>query len=281
LTVFIPQSNEVKASLLGVAQNEVIARVDGPSSTFLSENTVGPFSTAANYGSEDFTLNVPQEDNLLLSLQLNDASTHQPLALGAVAMDLLSSPVSDVVVEMGSVTRNCYFVNEKQGLYGQSGSAYAFATDNLFNQLSTSGFDIAFSPVSTIGYQIVDAQANSTGALSSIAFLGNGSLVDHDRTPPDNSFFFTSSAAAKQYAVSTGFVGSSATTNVEVGDIYFVNLKSIASAHAWVQITDPGFPSTISSGYGPSFRFRVNGTLPYYGYDQTSADTSGTCSASW
>jgi len=281
VNVFMPASNEIRASLLGVAQNELIYRVDGPANTPLAENIVGPFSTSSNYGSVDFSVDIPAGDNLVLSVQLNDASSHQPLAVGAVGLNLLSAPVSDVVIEMGSVTRNCYFVNEIPGSYGATGSAYAFASDSLFNQLSTSGYDIAFSPVSTIGYQIVDAQASSTGALSSIAFLGKGNLIDHDRTPPNSSYFFTNSGSAKQYAVSTGFAASFATTNVEPGDIYFINLKSIPGAHAWVQATDPGKPSTVLGGYGPSFRFRVNSTLPYFGYEQTTVDAASTCSGSW
>ncbi len=92
LNIHIPRTNEVKASLLGAVQNEVICRVDGPGSTLLTEATVGPFSTAANYGSEDLTVVIPQADNLLLSLQLNDAASHQPLALGAVGLNLLVVP---------------------------------------------------------------------------------------------------------------------------------------------------------------------------------------------
>src|SRR5580658_4164978 len=134
LSVFIPPSNDVKASLLGSVQNEVDYRVDGPGHVALAENTVGPLSISANYGSVDFTVDIPQADNLVLSVQLNDAVSHQPLALGAVGLNLLSSPVSDVVVEMGSVTRTCYAADA-------SNASYSF--DFSFDTYTVGGTDIA------------------------------------------------------------------------------------------------------------------------------------------
>jgi hypothetical protein len=285
LTVYAPANNDVKSSLLGVASNEILYHVDGPGLSPSGAQTVGPFSTAANDGSIDFTANVPALDSMVLSIQLNDASTHQPLAVGAVGLDMISSPVTNVVVDMGSVTRTCYFVNEKPGLYGETASTYGFATDALVNQAEKiSGlYDIGVSLDTAINqYQIIDAQgATAYPVRYSIAYLGNGNFVDHDRIPPNTSYFFTNSGAAKQYAMSVGLAPAAPTTDVQVGDIYYILLSSINNGQAWVQVTDPGFPSTISSGYGLSFRFRVNSTLPYFGYEQTTADQTNSCSPSW
>lgn len=285
LSVSVPATNEVKASLLGVASNELLYRVDGPGHSFLTSGTVGPFSTAASSGSIDFTANVPAKDNLVLSIQLNDASSNQPLAVGATGLNMFSAPVTDVVIEMGSVTRNCYFVNEKTNLYGGSGnlgSNYTFNTDTLVNGVSTGGYDIGMSIVGLSGYLLVDAQGNSLWPYRwSIAYLGNGDFVTHDMRPPDNNFF-PNSGTAKQYAASTGYAPAAATTQVQVGDIYCVltSAPALNYATAWVQITDPGFPTT-QFGYGPSFRFRLNSTLLYFGYERTSADTANSCSALW
>jgi hypothetical protein len=275
----LPQSPEVKASLLGVASNEILYRVDGAGLPSLVRGTAGPFSTPASSGSVNFTMNIPPLDSLVLSIQLNDASTHQALAIGATTLNMLTAPVTDVVVEMGSVTRNCYFVNEKTGLYGNNGSTYGFSTDTLNNALLTGGYDIGVSFDSS-AYLFVDAQADSTGARSSIAYLGNGNYVDYDRTPPNNSYFFVNSGTAKQYAVSQNYASAAPTTELQVGDIYYVLLSTIPGAHAWIQVTDPGQYSA-NGGYGPSFRFRVNSNLPYYGYERTTADLDNTCSTTY
>jgi len=282
MSVFIPETGEVKASLLNVASNELLYRVDGPGPNAVIKGAAGPFSTAASSGSLDFSVNIPAEDSLLLSVQLNDASTHQPLAIGATMLNLLSAPTTDVVVEMGSVTRNCYFVNEKLGGYGNTGSSYAFQTDNLFNQV-TAGYDISISLIiPSASYLIVDAQGTSLWPVRwSIAYLGNGNFVDHDVRPLDN-YFFPNSGTAKQYAISNGSAPAAATTQIQTGDIYCVlTSASLNYATAWVQFTDPGNYTTLVGGYGPSFRYRVNGTSPYYGYQSTGAAVSNTCSTLW
>lgn len=53
------------------------------------------------------------------------------------------------------------------------------------------------------------------------------------------------------------------------------------AGHAWIRVTDPGVEASTAPGYGPSFAFRVNQSLPYYAYDRTAADLAGTCGASW
>jgi hypothetical protein len=260
LSIFIPPSNQLKASLLGVAQNEVTYRVDGPGHVALAESSVGPFSTAANYGSVDFTVDIPQADNLVLSVQLDDAASHQPLALGAVGLNLLSSPVSDVVVEMGSVTRTCYAADA-------SNASYSF--DFSFDTYTVGGTDIALNSCNCDSnafyfqyYQPAGIPASFP--VSDIAYLGKGDMVDHDYVPPASAFFADSLTAK----------GSAAVTAFEAGDIYCLAIPGTPLRHIWVQITDPGGISN-----GPSFIFRQNSLVPYFSYQQTTADLAGTCTS--
>ncbi|HET9870640.1 MAG TPA: hypothetical protein VFR02_09115, partial [bacterium] len=106
-------------------------------------------------------------------------------------------------------------------------------------------------------------------SLPCVAYLGNGDLLDFDRVPPDQDFFPTS-LQAKSGPVST----------LEAGDVYCLKLFTMAG-HAWIRVTDPGVEASTAPGYGPSFAFRVNQSLPYYAYDRTAADLAGTCGASW
>jgi hypothetical protein len=287
LGITLPVTHEIQASLLGSASNDILWRVDGAGMTTM-KGTYGPFSTPASSGSVVFYVDVPIGPARLLSLQLNDVPTGTPLALGAAQFDVTSQAIASgqpVVVEMGSVTRNCYFVNQDQlttGLLGDSGSTYGFATDTLVNLLASGGYDVGMESAGVgTEFEFVDAQNSSMVAVSSIAYLGNGNLVDFDVSPPRPNSFFPTSPAAKQYAISVGAAPAAATTNIQAGDVYFLDLWTIPGAHAWIQVTDPGdyVPPTAGGGYGPSFRFRVNSTLPYYAYDPTPNLTA--CSAAW
>ena len=91
--------------------------------------------------------------------------------------------------------------------------------------------------------------------------MGNGPLVNFAAAPTTEST--VSSGASKSS-------GGAAVTTLQSGDVYCVQLSS--GGHAWMQINNPGTATN-----GPSFRFRVNTTLPYYAYEQTSADTSKVC----
>lgn len=272
MSVYVPQSAEVKSSLLGVASNELLYSVNGPGLGSSVTGTVGPFSTASNSGSFDFTVDVPQQDNLVLSLQLNDASSNQPLAIGAAGLNLLSSAVSNVVVDMGSVTRNCYTLNVPGTGNYYTTDIYTFATDNLIGNTCTGGdFYFNYSIGSNAPLTISSGPLTSCGApLTSIAYLGNGNFVDYDYVPPASAFQ-TDSSVAKGSPVS-------------VNDIFCLKLLSVPATgggHAWLQVT--GVPQTLVTGgtVGPTFRYRVNSTLPYYGYEQTTADLTNTCSTSY
>ncbi|HEY5037446.1 MAG TPA: hypothetical protein VIJ93_00070, partial [bacterium] len=172
LNVSIPATSEVKSSLIGTAANEILYRVDGAGVSNI-HGTVGPFTTAAPSGSYGFALDIPSGGLRVLSVQLNNAATHQPLALGAVGIDLSpNAPVTDViVVEMGSVTRNCYYTKNINYL----GTSYSFATDGMPDAVSN---DIKIFSVGA-GYQILDAQGLTAFAYNTISYLGNGNFVDY------------------------------------------------------------------------------------------------------
>jgi len=74
----------------------------------------------------------------------------------------------------------------------------------------------------------------------------------------------------------TSSLGVTTTSFIEKGDIYCVKLTSIPGAYAWIQFT-----TVPSLSDAPSFVFRVNKTLPYYAYDETSPDAANSCSTSW
>ncbi len=229
--------------------------------------TLGPFSTASASGSLDFSVEIPGGGGTrLLSLQLNDGGTHQPLAIGAAKIDLSSAlPVTDIVVELGSVIRNCYNVNTTSYF----GCTLGVNTNTFFNSSPTYGlsYDFAVGAVGT-GFQIVDAEGTTGPAnANTVAYLGNGDYVDFDRVPSDADFYSQSSAAK----VAAGAPVSTA----QVNDIYCVKLQTVPGGHAWVQIKTPGLPGNS----GATFDYRANDILSYFGYFQTAADLVGSCPA--
>jgi len=277
LSVALNRLNQVQASLLGAAQNEILYRLDGAGETGFHQ-VYGPFSTSASTGSVTFTVKVPASSGpQVLSLQLNDASTHQPLAVGAASLDLASGAPGEggLVVDMGSVTRTCYYTYENlnpgvSNLY-YNGSSYSFFQDVLVaGFVGPSALDISFVPLAGGGFYMETNPGNTL--TNSIAYLGNGDLVDFDRVPPASQFF--------QYSYQGKAAAGAGVTLLQTGDIYCVradNSYKVAGVHAWVQVTDPG---TIGAT-GPSFRFRVNSTLPYFAYEQTSPDVASTCSPNY
>jgi hypothetical protein len=266
LNVSIPNTGEVKSALIGTAANELLYRVDGAGVSV--SGTIGPFTTPASSGSFGFAMDIPGGGKSVLSVQLNNAATHQPLAIGAVGLDLSpNAPVTDViVVDMGSVTRNCYFLNDP--------TSYAYYTYG-FNGDALTG-----SPVTGSNYDIqVDYQSCTCGAYTwylldasgttptpnSIAYMGNGNFLNYDYVPVASRF----SASSTLTKTSTDFV--------ETNDVYCIKLNTIPGGYAWMQITTPGGPFPTC----PTFIFRVNKTLPYYAYDRTTADLSNSCSGTW
>ena len=255
LSFSIPVTKDIKASLLGVASNEVYYNVTGPNMSPVT-GVAGPFSTAADSGEVDFSISVPQGSARLMSFQLNNAANHQALALGAVQSDI-SAGVSDIWVTMGSVIRNCYVVDTS--IYGGA-AFFTFQSDSL--SPSPPG-DLASGTVAG-GFALTAQGSNG------IAYLGNGPLVGFDSVP---ATFLSTSSASKQAA-------GGSPSYLQAGDVYCVSLGAAgANGHAWIQIVNPNQPfGLIPPGpTGPLFCYRVNTSLPYYAYDPTTVDTNGTC----
>lgn len=292
LSFSVPINKEVKASLLGSTSNELLYKITGPGISPVGGLTY-PFSASVSTGSIDFSVDVPAGVNGVLALQLNDATTHQALAVGAAQLNLSgSSPVTDVTVNLGSLITQCNTTIYTNLL----GGSYGFATDIMDAGQTLIGgptYDVTCYPVSTGIYHFVDAQ---TGSTSSIAYMGGGNLVDYAYVPTDNYFSYDS-AISKSYVqslqapapptptptpsscVSCGsaaIVASSSNPNLEVGDVYCLKLASIPGGHAWIQITSLAV-SLVTGGFGgPGFCFRTNSTLPYYSYELTPAAQSVT-----
>ena len=271
LSVTMAPHDNVKASLLGVVQNEIYYRVDGAGEGN-PHSVYGPFSMPVSDGSVSFTVRVPQgQGTQLLSLQLNDASTHQPLAIGATTFNFGAGLEGGLVVDMGSVTRTCYYTYENlspgvTNLY-YNGSSYAFVNDLLQPGFPVGApFDISLAPLGAGGFYM-QTYTGST-LVNTIAYLGNGDFVDFDRVPPASQFY--------QYSYQGKAAAGAGVTLLQADDIYCVradNTYKKAGVYAWVQITDPG---TVGST-GPSFRFRLNSTLPYFAYEQTAPDLANSC----
>ncbi|HJT24230.1 MAG TPA: hypothetical protein VJ873_06615, partial [bacterium] len=183
------------------------------------------------------------------------------------------------VIDMGSVTRNCYTLNiPGSSLGGALGEIYVFSTDNLMtNSPSTGDFQVNYNSIPPSGpLTIFGGPVSSNGPpMANLAYLGNGDFADFDYVPPASSFQ-TTSALAKGSPVS-------------VNDIFCLKLVSlpvsIGGGHAWIQVTNVG---NGGSNIGPQFRYRINSNYPYFAYEQTPADlnapvsaVTATCSSSW
>lgn len=291
LSFSVPVTKELTASFLGTTSNELLYRVSGPDIPPVGGDS-GAFSSPVSSGSLDFSIYVPASPNEVLSVQLNDANTHQALAIGATGLNVTgSSPVTGIALELGSVIRTCYTT-----FFPVNGATYGFATDNESSAgliTSGAGWDIACSSPASLTYDLIDAQ---TGSTNSIAFMGKGNLVDFAYVPTADRFS-SNSSYSKNYVenlqapaaptptpipgggvtiITSGGIAVFTNYNLEVGDIYCVNLATIPGGHAWLQVTNAGTSIT-----GPTFCFRTNSTLPYYAYERTAPDTANACSTLW
>lgn len=247
LNVSLPRTQELQASLLGSTSDTLLYTATSASGSVTG--SAGPFSDQAGAGAIDLSLNLPSSGTWLLALELLEASDQKPLALGAAQFDT-GTITGPITIEMGSVSRNCY---QTDTWMDPGGSSFSFETDNLSAGVSSS-LDIYFAPT---------AGAFQIQALGSdkIQYMGNGPLVNYAAAPTTETA--TLSSASKTAA-------GASNANLQTGDVYCVLLSG--GGHAWMQINSPG-----SSIIGPSFRYRVNTTLPYYAYERTTADLSGIC----
>ena len=129
LSVSMQSTGTAKSALLGATNNEVYYNISGPAMAPVT-GVIGPFPSTGNAGTINFSLLIPQGTARLMAFQINDASNHQPLALGAIQSDISAQPVS-LVVEMGSLVRNCYSQNTSSFL---NGSYFNIGNENLADE---------------------------------------------------------------------------------------------------------------------------------------------------
>jgi|GEM_PF-6375847 len=250
LNVSVPSSQELQASFLGSTSDILLYKATQSNQTVTG--SAGPFSDPAGSGALNFTVNLPSGGTWLLAVELVAASNQQPLAVGAAQFDT-GSLSGGITLNLGSVSRNCY---QTDTWMDPAGSWFSFQTDALAPVTQS-------IPVTDIGViQVGNGFQILAEGTDKIQYLGNGPLVNFAAAP--------STETAVSSAVSKSAAGASVTT-LQAGDVYCVLLSG--GGHAWMQINNAGAVS-IS---GPSFRFRVNTSVPYYAYERTTADTSGPC----
>lgn len=272
LKVSVAADADLRASFLGSTSHEIHYTVRN-SSGIVKQGSVGPFpvSAAVTAGTYDFSIdNFTLDVTSVLSVQLDDAPVtllNSPLAVGAVALgaggavgnpvagDVNSPGTLPVVVQLGSVARNCYQANNWNTAWW-----YDFMTDNMGVSF-TGDLSSYVNPGVPGPATLVDA---GSPPVDSIAFMGNGKLVDFAYLP-DQPSFFQNSFLAKGGPLA-------------VDDVFCVKLKSVPGAHAWLQITNPGDGTLYQAAY---FRYRVNTTLPYFAYERTIADVANACATLW
>ncbi len=241
-------------SLLLASQNTLLYVVSGPGVPSIS-GILGPVSSSSLSGGYSFSIPLSSAKYNLISLELENAVSFQAMDIGAMAL----SGSSNASVTMGPLNKSCYSVSSFF-----TGYSYGFEDNTLtFEGADTPttlpGIDLESNPTSNgLGYELDNpALTNST-----VAYMGNGNFVNYLTVPPDSSFS-RSSSLSKKTILGGGVLP------VAVGDVYCIKMK--AGGYAWLQITNAG----IVGISGPSLVFRVNTTVPYCGYEQTTADLAG------
>jgi hypothetical protein len=251
-------------------------------------------------GTDTFTIsNVPIGPGEVLSIQLNDgandSTSGEPLAIGAESLNLSGSN-NTVDVQMGSVSRSCYQVGMSLASCSQdydeefNFETYGYDDDEMEFVSNTLGsyyynYDNGINDVAFLDYGEYQQDGDCSGTYdltdawtgnnSTIAYLGNGNLVNYDYVPGVNGpgQFYPAASVAKQAAY--------AGTVITAGDVYCVKLQggtTTSPEYAWLQIVDDGQTALpwFNNGGGslgyPSFIYRVNTSVPYYRYEQTKAD---------
>jgi len=203
--------------------------------------------------------NVPIGNGSVLSVQLNDANAvpEAPLAIGAISLDASVVTAGILVLELGSIQRNCYYTNYFSYQWG-----YNFTTDTM--GVTTSG-DMACYVSPGVNVPATFMDPNFVTPANSIAFMGNGDWVDFAYVPPATSFH-SNSFLAKGGA------------SLSIGDIFCIRMISTPGAHAWIKVTDPGNGQMYQGAF---FKFRMNSTVPYYAYERTAPDIASACASMW
>jgi hypothetical protein len=220
---------------------------------------------------------IPSLAGAVLSLELVDADTQQPLGIGAAA---INPSASIVTVEMGSLVLGCYSAHPGATYSCDYSGGGQFTFNGYYvnygDESITDSYDIRWAGLqgqsgSCTGYY--DLEDGWDGQTASIAYLGNGPFANFDGVPPDSQFY-ADGYNAKEAA-------NAPSAAIQANDVFCVKLQGgTVPGHAWMQFTSAGDYITP-----PSFVFRVrNDSTPYYLYDQSFAaatisnTTLGDCS---
>jgi sugar lactone lactonase YvrE len=214
-------------------------------------------ASASTGNSFSFNVGLPSGSSYgYVAVQINAVSNNQVIAVGATTLTGGTVPVT-----LGPVNKPVYEVNPL-GV----GQAFGFESDTTVSEgvsvaATTPGLDVECNKSSDgTGFEL----DNSLLTINSIAYMGNGNFVDYLQLPAASAFATSSS-------LSKGLVVKSGSTALAPGDVYCAKLSG--TGYAWLQITSV-------SAAGPVFVFRVNTTLPYCGYEQTTADAAAIAAGS-
>jgi hypothetical protein len=261
VNVTVAPSHDVQASLLGSTSSILLWNYQ-TGVTESMQGQMGPFTSGSASGNIVFTVSLPAGGKRVLSLQLNDAPTHTPLAVGAVELDLSSAtPDMSATLQLGSVVRQCYVLTA-----GYDPTLPGWDYFDLSNHTMTCGANNnpdLFVTAGNTNIQIMDPLGNNT-----VAYLGNGNLVNFDYVPVAGLFTSSSDQSKSLVVNASSQTVSGGGLDLQTGDIYCIKLATLPGAYAWVQVTSPG---NASLNVGPNFRYRVS-TDPYFSYYQTAAD---------
>jgi hypothetical protein len=214
-------------------------------------------ASASTGNSFSFNVGLPSGSSYgYVAVQINAVSNNQVIAVGATTLTGGTVPVT-----LGPVNKPVYEVNPL-GV----GQAFGFESDTTVSEgmtvaATTPGLDVECNNSSDgTGFEL----DNALLTINSIAYMGNGNFVDYLQLPATTAFA-TSSSLAKAQVVKTGSAA------LAPGDVYCAKLSG--TGYAWLQITGV-------SAAGPAFVYRVNTTLPYCGYEQTTADAAAIAAGS-
>jgi hypothetical protein len=246
--------SSVGRPLLLASQNSLLYVVSGsgvPSVTGI----LGPISASSLSSGYSFSLSLSSNKYNLISLELENAAGLEAMDIGAVT--LLGS--GSIPVTLGPLNKVYYSVSSLFTGYGYGFESNALTFVGANTATTVSGIDVVSNLTSnSLGYELDNpALTNDT-----VAYMGNSNFVNYLTVPPISSFN-SSSSLSKKSILGGGILP------LAVGDVYCIKMK--AGGYAWLQITDAG----VVGISGPSFVFRVNTTLPYCGYEQTTADLAG------
>jgi hypothetical protein len=262
----IPINESIGAALLSSESTEILYAVRDKGG-LKKKGKIGPFKGEANpTGSLNLSFQVAVGPEAVLSLQVNDADTREPLALGATYLSLFGgggrvSPNGitanavqyggrkSVFMDLGSLVGSC-----SSFPYIYSGNYISFSTGQYYYYALGQDDVYLNSYYDANEWKGEFLEAFPAGA-DHIAYLGNGDMVDFAFVPADFGFH-SDSRDAKQAAGADPYLAE--------GDVYCVKLNYI-SGHAWVQVGD----IDDNDGIRTTLRYRANTSLPFYAWEQT------------